>query len=276
MVGESNQLSVDTDSLSLRLLILLVSVELFFVVLDIVVNYAEFIPYNSIQRLCNIAREDGLAAWFMTSQTMVAALVLWLLYWLSRQLDGAGAAFQRRGWMILALFFTYMSADDGALIHERMGTMFEDMLRASEKTADAGFLTQWLSLFPGYQWQFLLPVFVAIGLYMLYFLWRVLGMSRAMLMVLAAFSSMATAVILDFIEGIPADHALNVYSWLKHAFLLEDYTVDHFAKSMEEFLEMLSISLFLAVFVAQVGRVRAGAFIVRFTSSNQTDKTHVV
>ena len=101
-------------------------------------------------------------------------------------------------------------------------------------------------------------------------------MSRAMLMVLAAFSSMATAVILDFIEGIPADHALNVYSWLKHAFLLEDYTVDHFAKSMEEFLEMLSISLFLAVFVAQVGRVRAGAFIVRFTSSNQTDKTHVV
>ncbi|OIO68599.1 MAG: hypothetical protein AUJ57_09970 [Zetaproteobacteria bacterium CG1_02_53_45] len=270
MASESRQLVLNTDRLSWHVLVFLVAIELLLVLLDIVINYAEVIEYTSIHRIFNIAREDGLAGWFMASQTLVAALVLWFLYWLSRTLDGA-TALQRRGWLVLALFFTYMSADDGALIHERVGTMFEDMLRASEQAADAGFLTQWLNLFPSYQWQFLLPVFVAIGLYMLYFLWKVLGMSRALLMVLAAFSSMAVAVVLDFIEGIPADHALNVYSWLKQAFLLEDYTVDHFSKSLEEFLEMLSISLFLAVFVAQVGRLRSASFALRFKSVDQAD-----
>ncbi len=266
MAGESNHLSVDTDRLSWQLLTLLVCAELFLVGLDVVVNYAEFIQYDSIQRLSNIAREDGLAAWFMTSQTLVAALVLWLLYWLNRNLDGA-SALHRRGWMILALFFTYMSADDGALIHERIGTMFEDMIETSDKSGNVGFLGQWLEIFPSYEWQFLLPIFAAIGLYMLYFLWSVLGLGRALLMVLAAFSCLATAVILDFIEGIPADHSLNVYTWLKQTYMLEDYTVDHFAKSLEEFLEMLGISLFLTVFVAQVGRVQSNLFGIRFVSS---------
>ncbi|GAV21257.1 hypothetical protein MMIC_P2239 [Mariprofundus micogutta] len=269
MSGESHHLSVDTDRLSRQLLVFLICAELFFVVFDIIVNYAEFIEYNSIQRLSNIAREDGLAAWFMTSQTLLAALVLWFLYWLSRNLDGA-AAFHRRGWMILALFFTYMSADDGALIHERVGTMIEDMLEKSEQSGEAGALAQWLDMFPSYEWQFLLPFFIAIGLYVLYFLWKVLGVGRPLLMVLAAFSCFGVAVILDFIEGIPADHSLNIYSWLKQAYMLEDYTVDHFAKSLEEFLEMLGISLFLTVFVAQVGRMPNETFSIQCGSSNQS------
>jgi len=269
MAGESKQLSVDTDQLSWQLLTLLLCTELFLVGLDIVVNYAEFIQYNSIQRLCNIAREDGLAAWFMTSQTLVAAMVLWFLYWLNLNVDGS-TAFHRRGWMILALFFTYMSADDGALIHERVGTMFEDMIEKSDKSGDVGLLGQWLEMFPSYEWQFLLPFFAAIGLYILYFLWKVLGVGRPLLMVLAAFSCFAVAVILDFIEGIPADHSLNIYSWLKQTYMLEDYTVDHFAKSLEEFLEMLGISLFLTVFVAQIGRLKDDVPGIQLTSSHRS------
>ncbi len=91
-------------------------------------------------------------------------------------------------------------------------------------------------------------------------------------MVLAAFSCFTVAVVLDFIEGMEAGHPLNVYSWLKQAYLLENYTVDHFAKALEEFLEMLGISLFLAVFVAQLSRVLPGAFSIQFSASNRADE----
>jgi len=271
MGEDKRHLDVDVAGLSGSLLLLLVGFELFFVLLDIVVNYAEVIEYNSIQRLCNIAREDGLAAWFMTSQTMVAALVLWSLYWLSRKREDV-TAFYRRGWLVLALFFTYMSADDGALIHERVGTMFEDMIDQSGGGAASGSMAQWLDMFPSYEWQFLLPFFIAMGMFVLYFLYRVLGLGRPLFMVLIAFSCLAIAVILDFIEGMDAEHPLNVYSWLKQAYMLEDYTVDHFARSLEEFLEMLGISLFLVVFVAQINHVLPTAFTLRFAPAESVEK----
>ncbi len=261
-------LKIDTDRLSKRLLLLLISFELFFILLDFVVNYSEVIEYTSIHRLCNIAREDGLAAWFMTSQTLVAAMVLWFLYWLNRD-RGAAGTFYQRGWLVLALFFSYMSADDGAQIHERFGSMFEDMLEKTSMTDGVGALSQWLEIFPSYEWQFLMPFFVLMGLYMLYFLWRLLGVGKPLLMVVAAFSCFAVAIVLDFIEGLDADHPLNVYSWLKQVYLLENYTVDHFAKVLEEFLEMLGISLFLVVFVAQLGRVLPGVFSIQFSGSNR-------
>jgi len=271
-MGENKQqLNVDTVRLSGSLLLILIACELFFVLLDIVVNYAEVIEYSSVQRLCNIAREDGLAAWFMTSQTLVAAMVLWLLYWLSGKREDI-SSFYRRGWLVLALFFTYMSADDGALIHERVGTMFADMLAKSDGAEQAGMLAQWLEMFPSYEWQFLLPFFIAMGLFILYFLYRVLGFGRPLVMVLAAFSCLAVAVLLDFIEGMAADHPLNIYSWLKQTYLLENYTVDHFAKSLEEFLEMLGISLFLAVFVAQINRLLPVNAVIHFVSAQRMDK----
>lgn len=249
MPGRLIQLQIDTNRLAKQLLILLVSVEVFLVALDLVVNYFEMVGYSSIQRIFNIAREDGLAAWFMVSQTFLAAMVLWLLYWLSRNSEAYRSA-QRRGWLILALFFTYMSADDGALIHERIGTMLEKMIG---KIGDAGVVAQWLGAFPSYEWQFLLPFFGLMGLYLIHFLWKVMGVGRPLMMVVAAFACFAAAVILDFIEGLPAGHKLNIYTIIKQAYLLEGYTVDHFAKSLEEFLEMLGMSFFLVVFVTQVG-----------------------
>jgi len=269
MVEASNHLTLDTGRLSRRLLVVLICMELALVALDIVINYFEVIGYSSIQRIFNIAREDGLAGWFMTSQTLLAAVVLWFLYWLCRNSDGVAASY-RRGWLVLALFFSYMSADDGALIHERLGTMFEEM---GEQSGDAGVLASWLDMFPSYEWQFLLPFFAAVGLYILYFLWKVLGVGRPLLMVLAAFSCFSVAVVLDFIEGVPEEHALNIYTWLKQSYQLQAYTVDHFAKSLEEFLEMLGISLFFTVFVAQTGRLHASALDFRLTSSDQMDRS---
>ncbi|MDX8395282.1 MAG: hypothetical protein R8K22_02600 [Mariprofundaceae bacterium] len=271
MRSESHMINLDTDYLSWRLLVLLVCIELMLVLLDIVINYAEVIRYTSIHELFNIAREDGLAGWFMTAQTLIAAMVLWFIYYLSCQVESI-STFYRRGWLVLALFFTYMSADDGAVIHERLGTMFEDMMDQSAGLGRPGLLTQWLDFFPSYEWQFLLPVFGLIGLYMLYFLWKVLGRSRQLMLVLAAFSCLSVAVLLDFIEGMPEEHALNIYSWLKQAYMLENYTVDHFAKSLEEFLEMLGISLFLVVFVAQIKHILPESVTIHLRSSNALPK----
>lgn len=264
-MDKKHHIYVDTDYLSWKLLIVLVCCELVLVLLDVVINFWEVIPYRSIHELFNIAREDGLAGWFMTAQTLIAAIVLWSIYFLNCHLD-SGSTFYRRGWLVLALFFTYMSADDGAVIHERMGTMFEEVMNQSERLGEPGLVAQWLDMFPSYEWQLLLPVFALIGLYMLYFLWKVLGASHALVMVLAAFSCLSVAVLLDFIEGMSADHPYNIYSWIKQAYMLEDYTVDHFARSLEEFLEMLGISLFLAVFVAQIKRMLPANVSIRLQS----------
>jgi hypothetical protein len=68
----------------------------------------------------------------------------------------------------------------------------------------------------------------------------------------------ATAVGMDFVEGLDEDHPLNVYSRLASSWDIEDYTQEHFSetgfetlvhfsKSVEEFLEMLATTILWAL-----------------------------
>jgi len=250
-----HQLKIDMERLAILLLVYLVGFELFLVIIDILITYERWIDYRPIRMLCNIAREDGIASWFMTAQTLMSALVLWFLYWLSRRLDGI-SAFHQRGWLVLALFFSFMAIDDGAMIHERLGATFELVMRKSHQIGDVSLLGQMFAVFPSYGWQFIvLPFFILMGFFTLYFLWDVLGRGRPLILVFIALSCFAFAVGLDFIEGMRRDHPYNMYTWIKDTYVLGNYEVDHFAKSLEEFLEMLGISLFFSIFVAHVNQV---------------------
>ena len=57
-----------------------VTAEFLFVVLDYHVNYAGLSRIVSVRNLCNIAREDSLASWFGTTQTLLLALTLWMIF----------------------------------------------------------------------------------------------------------------------------------------------------------------------------------------------------
>ena len=129
---------------------MLPGLEISFVLLDYHVNYGRLTEVGAIRRLTNIAREDGLASWFGTTQTLLMALTAWGLLLLARA--GRSAAWRRTGWLVVAVVFTYMAVDDGAELHERLGTLSSVLRERSGPSP--------LDLFPSYSWQILfVPLF---------------------------------------------------------------------------------------------------------------------
>lgn len=241
------RINVDGRRWPARIFVFCLIVELSLVALDAFINYGDLIDVGRpIRRLFNITREDGLATWFMVIQTFVTGSVLWLIAVVMYcRGENPVSVFS---WGILSGFFIYLSADDGAMIHERLGSTFKEVFRGSEHSANGGLLNQAQGLYPSYDWQLVvLPLLASVGLFMIYFMVRKFRDRKSRVTLLAAAGVMAMAVSLDFIEGLDSDHPLNPYGWIRSTFALSEYTVSHFAKSLEEFLEMFGITLLLVL-----------------------------
>jgi hypothetical protein len=249
------ELTVDPDRLIRSVFLVCLLVNLAFFLLDCFVNYRAWIDISSIRRLFNTTREDGMPSWFGVTQTFMVALTLWLIFVTARQQPGS--RWRQTGWLVLALFFTYMAIDDGSALHERLGSALEDI-------QDSGSGDSWgaalLDVFPSYAWQvFLLPFFGALGLFTLVFLWRELNDTPSRALVAAAVGCMVLAVGLDFVEGLDPDHPWNLYTRLAEGLGLESLTTEsydtpyevlrHFSKSIEESLEMLAMTVLWIVFL---------------------------
>jgi hypothetical protein len=256
-------LTVDGQRLPVRIFVFCLVIELLFVLLDAVFSYGELTDLGPLKRLFNITREDGLATWFMVTQTFVAALVLWLIFLVHR--SRSCATRKIAAWGFLAGFFTYMAADDGAKIHERLGSIFSEVNRTSGSDPPADALEHLQGMFPSYDWQLVaLPLLAAAGLFMVIFLLREIRDRKGRLLLFLAPGFMATAVGLDFIEGLDDSHAWNIQVWIREAFGLTKYTVRHFAKSLEEFLEMVAITLLLTLFLRHLIQTVDSRLLVDF------------
>lgn len=225
-------------------LLICLAAEIAFVALDYHVNYGRAVDIGPVRRMFNITREDSLASWFGTTQTFLVALTFGLLYAIARRrADSKGRAL---GWLVLAVFFGYMAIDDGAQIHERVGSALEAMLGG----ADRG-----LGVFPSYTWHIvLLPVFAVLGLFLLAFLWMELPGRASRALMLAAIACFVVAVGLDFVEGLDVEHRWNLYRRLSETYSLDGWararfhesafeTLRHFSRSVEEALEMFATTL---------------------------------
>lgn len=227
--------------------------------LDYFVNYGRLTTIGPVRRMFNTTREDGLASWLGITQTLLVALTLWLIYLTVRRTPGS-TRWRKLGWLILAAFVTYMAADDGATIHERMGSTFRELQERSS-AGSPSFGARLLEAFPSYPWQILfLPVFGAFGLFMLVFLWRELATRPQRLVIAAAVACFVVAVGLDFCEGLDRDHRLNPYAWLSDRLELSEFTrrrfgrdgytaLVHFSKSFEEVIEMFGMTLLWVTFL---------------------------
>lgn len=213
------------------------------IVADWVLNYAHGIESSAIRRLFNITREDGLASFVAVTLTLLAALTMWALWLLSRANGEARSV--KIGWAVLAGMFTYLAVDDGAMIHERLGTAL------GNASAGGG----WLVNFPSYYWQIIfVPILVVFGVYFLYFLFRRLDSPKKRWAIVVALGCLGLAIVLDFFEGLEPGSGLNIYTAIANSFDFADYarhtfgqteydTLLHFSKSLEESLEMLAMSL---------------------------------
>lgn len=267
MSEETNRpvpLTFDAHRIARNLLIFCATAIILFVILDYQINYSRWTEIGALRRMFNTAREDGLASWFGITQTLLAALTLWLIHLAVKHRPGT--RWKALGWLILALFFTYLAVDDGAQIHERLGSTFKAIQR------DRGVS---LDFFPSYTWQLLfVPVFAALVLFTLVFLWRELRTRNARLVLLLAISCWGAALVLDFFEGLDPRHPWNLYGFLAGHFQLDAWTYEqfgrsaykalrHFSKSFEEALEMLGMSLLWFLFIRHLA-VAAANLQVRF------------
>ncbi len=251
------QLTIDPARLARRVFLCCVALEVAFVLLDYHVNYGRLTEVGAIRRLTNIAREDGLASWFGTTQTLFVGLTAWTLFLLVRARDAP--TWRRTGWLVVAAMFTYMAVDDGAQLHERFGTL--------GRTLSDGASASVLQSFPSYAWQVLfVPVFGSFGLLLVLFLWKELQSREAFALVLSALACLAVAVGLDFIEGLDEGHPWNLYDGIVTRVDIAEFTanrfrrtpyetLEHFSRSLEEFLEMFASTLIWVAFLRHLPAV---------------------
>ena len=242
-----------------------VGIEITLVLLDAFVNVEHGSSHGSIRRLFNITREDALPSFFAVTQTVLVSMTLWLIVALMRGRDGV-----RRvtiGWVVLAIFFTFMAIDDGSKLHERVGSAFKAATQMGE-SAGAERRGQIWKLYPSYAWQVVFgPLYMALGVFMVVFLWRVLDSFDQRVVVVAALACFVAAVGLDFIEGIDGAHEKVAKQWSARR-----YVVRHYSKSLEEFLEMFGTTLLLAVFLNHIARI-APRIEIRFSSGGDDSES---
>ena len=242
------RLEVDARRLISIMFISLVALEVFFVLGDAIINVERLTELGPVRRFFNITREDGVASWFGVTQTWMLGLTAAFLYVLVRA--GGAERWRRAGWAFIAIFLLYMAMDDGSMFHERIGSSVKELIKGDEDES------RQIGFFPSYTWQLVfLPIFGSFGLFIVWFLNKELRVARDKLYVLAAVGLMVLAVVADFFEGLEIDDPINLHGWIKRTWDLSTYQVQHYSKSVEEFMEMLSMTFLWVVFLRHLTRV---------------------
>ena len=242
-------LKVDRDFV-VKFLWVLIGIEAGLVLADALFNYAQLMPTAQLRKLFNIAREDSLANWVSSVQLLFVGLTLLVLY---AATDRARAPRERRTWGFFAGLFLFLAADDGGKIHERVGPAVRQLAGGEQSAVEVFF--QWVG---GYSWHtVLLPVYLGLGAWLLYFAWNEFRHKNTRWFLAGGLFCWAAAIGLDYFEGgfrfVEGDY---FWGW-------DRYTISHFQKSAEEFLEMLGASLLWVSFVRHLkGRIQL--FQIRF------------
>ena len=232
------------------------------VVLDVWLHLGGGLGAPDLAGWFDATSEDGLGSWLSVTQTALVALTLWAVAAVVR---GAGAPRARvAGWVALAAFVSYLALDDGTRLHERVGAAFADSA-ASERGIGAAF--------PSYYWQLVLgPAFAGMGLFMGAFLWREFRGSGLWRHVGGAFALLATAVALDFVDGLDAGHPLDLYgrigstpsvdAWARAWFEVPGLvTTLYLSRVIEESLEMVAMTLLWTAFLTHLTRLVPGVVL---------------
>jgi len=248
--SQSLNFSLRADVIVKRVFWGFLSIELLIVFLDVFVNHYQWCSVGSIRRMLNITREESLSNWFSSLQLIMAGTVIWLISFTVRmQMQDYKRKFYC--WAGIGSFFVYMGIDDAIKFHERMGTAFKELLLRSVEKSGPGTLYSIYEAFPSYPWQMLFgPFFMAIGIFIIWFLWEELLPQKSRYLLLVAIWLYILAVGLDFVEGLD-----KPYEGIAGFFSTEDFRIRHMSKALEEFLEMFGTTIFLTVFLKNLFRL---------------------
>ena len=236
---------ISSDSVLKRLFIILVSCELFILVMDILLNHYRLVRTGAIRRLFNITREDGISNFLSSFQLLMVGAVLFLVYFLSKKIYDNKSWIEEKGWLILACFFTFMGFDDATKFHERIGTFAKKIAGGGMRSVeDMG--SSIFDIFPSYAWQIVFgPFFFCMGLFILWYLLKNFKERSTQVLFLGGLSLYVLAVGLDFIEGMGE----APYEGIAQATGSTAKKIRHLSKAVEETMEMFGTTLFLIAFL---------------------------
>lgn len=210
-----NETVIDPHRVVRRLLIGLLIAQALVLAGDLIFNFWDVFGHTSMRRIFNIAREQSVPTWFASLQAFGIAVTGWAL----------GRVTGRKGWYWVGLFFLYISIDDAATIHERVGTTLDDNLEG----------WSFLANYPSFAWQVVVAPVLAVGLFAsALYIWIRRPNPKSRLLVFVGLAAFAVAQGIDFLEGIE-DLFLN---WSEELEVTE-YSVGHSLRTTEEMLEML-------------------------------------
>ena len=243
----AQEISNDGAKLVRRVVLVCVACEVLLLLLDLSLSFSRLLPWRRLRHLFNIAREDGLATFFASTQALLVAVAVALIAWLLRR-DGARP---RRvlAWLALASSFAYLAVDDALGIHERVGSAAQGALGDNPNA---------LAAYPSYFWQMVYaPIFGAMALLLVWLPWTPLRRSGGLALLLGGLACFVVAVGLDFLEGLDTAHAAIAAS-----VGASQRTVGHLLRALEEELEMLGTTALLWAFGGHAASLARGRSIV--------------
>ena len=213
--------TLDSERAPWKLLFWLILGGLSFSVLDYLGNRSHWISSLSLRDVANVGREDSLHNFVSSAQELAVA-------------------------GIACAFFTWIALDDGAALHERIGTALEDSV----------------SFFPSYAWQVIsVPIFAAAMLVSVHIVFRSRRASWTRTLFLVGIGCYILGVALDYLEGRD-----GAYDGFASAVGASISTVSHYSRVVEEFAEDVGASLFLVALLRHL-LCTVGSF--RFTVSGR-------
>lgn len=227
--------------IALKTILILGAVQALLAVLHITVVWQDdgTLP-GRLTRFVHLDREGNLPTWFSSTQLLCLGAAFFSLYLLDRS--------PRRFWLwaICAVGAILLSLDEGAALHELLGTL----LGLAFGHASDGTWLKDLQDFPSYYWILIyVPFVLPIGVFLLVSVVKRIGKNRYLLFT-GALLYVLGALVLDFLEG---RYGASNHTGLPIVLDGQRYLLDIFL--IEEMLEMFGVTLVLSAIVQHAASV---------------------
>jgi hypothetical protein len=206
--------------------------------LDVCQHVAEIWYFENIKDLSNVIMENSFGTWFSVVLNAGAGMVALCVALCCRKTGKP--RLKTLAWLLIALFFLYVSLDDHLVLHERLSGGIGRILFKFQLTDKFQFLTyEWIYIF--------VPFFGLFGVFMLIFLFRELNGFLERMLLLFGLGLWTLAVGLDALEGAGLPYeSMEVVAGLartkiRHSFML-----------VEEMFELLGSTVFLFLFLRRL------------------------
>jgi len=243
--------SISMKKLIYYVVLICLIIEIILILADIFIasNLFIFIPVRSFQKIFNITGEHSLANFFSSIQTFCIGITLLCICFFIK------AENLKKGiiWFFYGIFFIFLAIDDGTAFHESIGDYTTYWIKMHGDSPCA----KLMSVYPSYRWQITVgPFLLLAGLFMLYFLWYELKGLKMRRILFIALLCVISAELLDFLDGMGKPVLL-----LKDLFHVNKAIIIHIMRIVEEYLEMLSMTLLWYVFLNYLSHCTDGKTI---------------